>query len=54
MYDLLDTMNGKTVVDSFPTWRRAFNASNRLEPFQSIRVQGYASWRYQIAKRAGA
>jgi hypothetical protein len=50
MFELIDTQEGRRVVGTYSTHRKAFNASNRLEPVPTVR----SAWRYQIRpKREG-
>jgi hypothetical protein len=56
MYEVIDTLDGDKVVESKPTFRRAFNAARRLEP-NPTKPQGFRSfdgsrhtWRYLIRR----
>jgi hypothetical protein len=53
MFQVIDTLRECRVVETFETWRKAFNYSCRLEPKPSL--QG--TWRYRVrpvAPRSGA
>jgi hypothetical protein len=47
MYEVVDTHNGNDVVSEHETWRKAFNATRRLEP----ELKG-KEWRYLVRKNA--
>jgi hypothetical protein len=55
MFELFDTVTGE-IVGTFPTHRKALNASNKIEPKPSIpdlKARHYSMhWRYQIRKVA--
>lgn len=60
MFEVIDTLNGKAVVSTHPTHRKALNASRRLEAEPSV-VRDYKSahtgklardWRYQVRPQA--
>lgn len=44
-YQVIDTHNANAVVAEYPTWRRAFNASKKLEGTGLMPDSG---WRYPI------
>ena len=48
MYQIIDTKRHCAVVSEFPTWRKAFNASRKLEPKPTM---GQSAWRYLIQKK---
>lgn len=59
MYEVIDTLDGNAVVDTFPTARKARNATNRIEPSPEGRKLGYRSitgetrgWRYLVRRKA--
>jgi hypothetical protein len=55
MFQVIDTVEGGLVVDTFPTFRKAHNAARRVEREPEGPLLGYRSitgdtrdWRYQI------
>lgn len=55
MFEIIDTLDAGKVVASYPTHRRAFNASRKLEPAPSVKPAWWPDaprrsweWRYQI------
>jgi len=50
VYDVVDTMNGEAVINTYAT-RRALNATKKMEPFPSKPGNICKHWRYLIAAR---
>lgn len=57
MYQVIDTTNDNAVISEHLTWRKALNATRRLEPKPSIKRPGTnwlgepsTDWRYLVRK----
>lgn len=58
MFQVIDTLSQDLVVQTFPTFRKAFNAARRVEETPEGRKLGYVAqdgtthdWRYQIRRQ---